>query len=284
MSNGNLNVIFHGSFLFCKNKSAAVPVIDVYLPAIQSHVFRAGNWLAETELDSGEYRLEGVDPGGPLDLATNTNNLIVGGGLTHALSPPLHAKIVIPLPKYIYTPRTAAVPNAKFKKRDGTSAATLLALPTHYSGKLGTLTIFTYTFQHESNLVLYETDSGGSVIGAHPWEPAFAGDPATINLHVIAAHEVSEDLGEVQSALTSTMDLFANYPLVLERTPIVSQLKIPDLPTGVTPEECEDIGPRTRRMALLGRKKKNGVDLNQVWSPSDPFDSEPSACACAWCC
>jgi hypothetical protein len=274
-----LNVIFHGTFLFCKNKEEENQPIHVYLPNVPSHVFRAGNWLAETVIAPGIYQLEGVKKGS-IDLGLDKNNLIIAGGRAHAQGQPWYAKLILPQPKEYCTPRTAPVDRKLFTDPNGNPIS---ALPPDmiYHDKMGTLTIFTYEFEKDEDLILSRVDDSGR---PHSWEAAFSGEPPTVNLHVFAAHEVEEGLEEPESAFTFTMKLFAKPPLALGRTNMRSKLDVHQLPTGVIREECEDLAPRLQRMARLGRKRKDGADLVESWSISDALDDEPSACACSYCC
>src|ERR1043166_7262106 len=63
-----LNVILHGAYLFDRESDPGR--IRALIPRMKHHVYRAGNWLAETELrgrtgdDEAVYELTGVNPGG----------------------------------------------------------------------------------------------------------------------------------------------------------------------------------------------------------------------------
>src|SRR5688572_8859925 len=88
-----------------------------------------------------------------------------------------------------------------------------------------------------------------------------------------------------QTAFDKMTELFQDFPLGLNRTTIEAELLPNDqLPKGVAREECEDLSLRTQRMAKLGRLRKNGLDLNNLWLASEGFNSEPSGCTCCFCC
>jgi hypothetical protein len=78
MGNGlTLNVILRGTFAYIDKKGVAF--IDALIPVPKpddgvDHVFRAGNWLGETELRPGTYTLRGVKTG--TDYLDGTRNLI----------------------------------------------------------------------------------------------------------------------------------------------------------------------------------------------------------------
>ncbi|MGH9674271.1 MAG: hypothetical protein ACRD44_13905, partial [Bryobacteraceae bacterium] len=55
------------------------------------------------------------------------------------------------------------------------------------------------------------------------------------------------------------------------------------LPVGVTREESEDLAGRTRRLARLGRMKKDDRDLNQLWFSSEGLSAkDPPNCPDSW--
>ena len=77
-----LNVILHGTFAYIDKQGD--DFIDALIPLPQpddgmDHVFRAGNWLGETELRPGTYKLEGVKETGT-DNLDYTKNLIFQNG------------------------------------------------------------------------------------------------------------------------------------------------------------------------------------------------------------
>jgi hypothetical protein len=282
-----LNVIFHGTFVFRRTArhylekgiekvDARTEGIEVLIPFVATHRYRAGNWLGETTLEGGDgealaiYELTGVEPGRAW--LSDEHNLILRNRPLRrgvALHNRLHAKLLIPLPHSVVTPRRAPVGNNFNQKA---------LLPRDYRGNVGTLQIFTYTFRSDAALKIAGNLKIGGKVHGHPWEPAFTGfGLSTVNLHVVAAHEHDEDADEVQTAFRNSMDLY-NLPLRLRGTGIRGEIQVGELPAGVLPEECEDLHLRTRRMAQMGRMKKDGRDMNQLWFPSEAFDSEPGTC------
>jgi hypothetical protein len=53
------------------------------------------------------------------------------------------------------------------------------------------------------------------------------------------------------------------------------------LPKQLTAEELEDLIPRTRRLALLGRYKTAARDLNLAWDGAEDYGESVSACTFA---
>ena len=294
-----LNVIFHGTFVFCKKKkvSDSEPErIDVYMPAVPTHLFIAGNWLGETKLEGGaEYELKGVlDPeAGTTVTLPEAANLVVGKPHSDKIGTKLHAKLRMPQPDSIVTPRSAPVPNTRFKHKNESNPAMAqplidaLLTASKYQGRLGSITVFTYRFADVADLRLVRTKPPG---GGHPWIPVASGPTpeqpfGTVNLHMFSAHEVEDDLEEAQTAFDRMTELFDDFPLGLNRTNLDAELLPNDqLPKGLAKEECEDLSLRTQRMAKLGRLRKNGLDLNNLWLASEGFNSEPSGCTCCFCC
>src|SRR6185369_11100090 len=127
---GILHVMFHGAFVFDFHDDH----VDVLIPEVEGHVYRAGNWLGETELICGEqsdghshehggevghdsdqdsrehtdlnqpetYHLEGVDRGRVTTLPPD-HNLMLSAPLKKDVDRLLHARIDVPLPLEIKT-------------------------------------------------------------------------------------------------------------------------------------------------------------------------------------
>jgi hypothetical protein len=289
---GILHVMFHGTFVFDFHKDH----IDVLVPQVEEHVYRVGSWLGETELicddhasamdqskpmDSGghnhnggnggpdRYQLEGVKGGSAMTLPPE-NNLMVSARLKQDVDSLLYARIRVPLPDQIRTPRRALLPNGDFDPKEG--------LPKDYQGKLGTIQIFTYNFPDDSALRFY----------CHPghalWEPAFAGGAVT--LHIFAAPEhfhlmpatKGRATSHVQNAFASCAALFQDFKVEMRQLPEKNEFDKNDLPEKAVPEETEDLAPRIRRLSQLGRMRKDNRDLNLLWYASEALDGDPDAC------
>jgi hypothetical protein len=103
--NANVNVIFHGLFLFVQNRQS----IDVLIPNMgEDHVCRAGTFLVEEVLDSrpiaSPYFLRGIT-GGNFRFQ-NDLNIIFGADYDHAASADdVYARIVLPTPVEIVSLR-----------------------------------------------------------------------------------------------------------------------------------------------------------------------------------
>jgi hypothetical protein len=282
---GILHVMFHGTFVFDFHGD----YVDVLIPQVEGHVYRAGSWLGETELTCGHshtakpahddahnhdtgperYELEGVEPGSGTTLPLE-HNLMRSSRLRPDVDSLLHARIRAPLPDRIATPRRGRLPASGFSPQG--------ALPKDYNGQLGTIQIFTYRFPNDNALRL-ACHAGHSL-----WEPAFAGGAVT--LHIIAAPEhfhLSPPLNaartsHVQNAFAACMALYQGVRLTMLRLPDTNEFDPADLRDGAIPEETEDLAPRIRRLSQLGRMRKDDRDLNLLWFSSEAYDGDPDAC------
>ena len=283
---GILHVMFHGTFVFDFHDA----FVDVLIPEVDDHVYRAGSWLGETDLICGEqsnghahhtpaghtnhhgpeiYRLTGVESGNVTSLPSE-HNLMFKTSFRPDVDRLLRARIRVPLPDRITTPRRGRLGKKGFRPNDD--------LPSDYRGYLGTLQVFTYHFRSDNALRL----------NCHPehtlWEPAFAG--GVVTLHVIAAPEhfhLSPPLNaggrsHVQNAFQACMALFQGVNLDMAQLPETNEFDRSDVPAGAIPEETEDLAPRIRRLSQLGRMKKDERDLNLLWFPSEAYDGDPDAC------
>src|SRR5947207_3244288 len=112
MANGEkLNVILHGTFAYIDKEG--VNFIDALMPLPGEgvdHVFRAGNWLGETELQKGTYQLRGVITAGGARF-DSASNLIFQNGCPRLPrdGKKAHARLILPRPASIFSLRLAEV-------------------------------------------------------------------------------------------------------------------------------------------------------------------------------
>ncbi len=278
---GTLNVILHGTFAFKVNTHR----IEALMPRNEQHVYRAGNWLGETDLRPGVYELQGVEVSPPnrANSFSREHNLVLTCPKKEPQVKP-YARLVFPRPATISSLRRVKVP-----------AQTIQPEPKNYRGQLTTLQVFTYKFKSDTNLRLVQVKSDGKktqrVAGAqavhreskrgHFWEPSFASDN-TINLHIFSAHDHEHSAGHPETAFQQVAALLG-HELRLTSPPPASELEIKELPEGVMPEETEDLADRVKRMTRLGRMRRQGRDLNQLWLDTEPLDGDPGPCTCLAC-
>src|SRR5215471_13318934 len=159
-----LNVLFHGAFTFDLGKERNR--IHVSTPLMQHHVYRAGNWLAETDLRGRKphedqavfYKLEGVSEKGTAGFDPR-QNLIVNVDRGFPLRTVPYLTLNLPLPNEIKSLRVAEVPRKAFTHPEELETA---GGPQH----IATLQVFTYEVEDQNTLALKATQGPG-----HFWEP-----------------------------------------------------------------------------------------------------------------
>lgn len=305
---GTLNVVFHGTFVFVHTEGDNR--IRVLLPKFHQHVFRAGNWLGETEL-AGSYehdcklpdgthresehehdgqcarlRLEGAIGVSPADfkLPIEHNLVLRGNDRTLKLKgsqfqlngasvdDSIHAVLEVPLPKKIVTPRRAQVPVSSFDDPDQDLTSS------NFQGNVGTLDVFRYGFDDDAELKLASTCCGGG----HFWEPSFAGNE--VNLHIFSEPDHDHESEHARNSFNHCMALLG-FKLKLNDSTIVDEFFNGEMNgMNVAPEETEDLAPRARRLSLLGRMRKENRDLDLLWFENEALNGDPSSCGRCWYC
>lgn len=270
---GILNVIFHGSIAIYDKQKSPYP-IQALLPrnaqkdgeAAKSdhHVYRAGNWLGETELSSGRYKLSGVKEGGA-HFNGRTNLILKSERIKPAQA---HVIVAFPRPQAISSLRVAIVPFDAFNRQE----AKALKLDTK-GVRLAMLHVFTYTFDDDNDLRLVNAHDEKD---GHYWEPVFDGN--YINLHIFCSEDRFSTPSQASADFKACTALLG-LKLQLERPqPVAAVLDEGQLPAGVIAEETEDLPFRTLRMARLGRLVRQNGDANLAWSTNDALDC-PEACS-----
>jgi hypothetical protein len=269
-ASGKLNVLFHGAFTF--NQSAEPNRILVMMPLMEHHVYRAGNWLAETELRGRTgskaviYELSGVKPGEARIRPEDHLNLMVK--TKPQIQPEIfpHATLRLPLPETITSLRVAELPRGAFSHPE---ELVLDDDPQHIT----TLQVFTYDIKDEDTLSLKARDGEG-----HYWEPVFVDN--YVNLHVFAAEDHFHKPSNALEDFNVCAGLLGGVKLKLQvRTLRDTGIDQRDLPNGITDEETESLASRTLRMARLGRLLKQKGDANLAWYGNDALDGSEGACA-----
>lgn len=261
-----LYVVFHGLFAFFQRRKAQT--IEVYIPDLREtrktvsgavevyspHVYRAGNWLAETEIWPGaDLTLQGVVPGSAV-IDRRRNVIVKGPNRRSAV--PAYARIVLPLPaeviplREIPTQLGVDIIGASVDRLDG--------------NRLASIPVFRYDV----------ADIGCLHLGKHPWMPAAVGD--TVTLHVFAEPETPQGAEHSHYEFAKAFELFEGIDLRL-----AAPLRLPRITgelAGLSTEELEDLTPRTRRLAILGRIRKTGGNLADAWDRAEAYGENPTAC------
>ena len=260
-----LNVLLHGAFTFVQDKKMKRMVAAI--TKLKGHAYRAGSWLAETELRGGaSYELKGVNPNSVLRFKKDQNLLVKFQSELLSTKPVPYATLRFPYAKKITSLRVAEI------KRKFFSHSEDLVEPKPLQS-VATLQVLTYDIENENKLEL-RADSGGG----HYWEPAFTRN--YVNLHIFSSEDsyhkpsnTGEDLNQCAALLGVKLLLNTRFlpASVIRDDPHA-------LPDGVADEETETLAVRTLRMARLGRLVVQGGDANLAWRGNDALDGDPEAC------
>lgn len=275
-----LNVILHGLFAIHERENDMV----LFLPEVENiHVFRAGAWLAETQLNRGEisYSLTGVTTGTER-FSEASNILVPHREPAENASRDAYATILLPMPKAIASLR--AVPIDPATELSGADAVRI------QTAVFPTVQVLTYDVP----------DMDAVKLEGHDWQPS--SDPAATiqNLHILSEEEASDKehalLAFSKSAALLGIDLQLNEPKQVP--PFDSARDAP--PEGVHPMELEDLVERQSRMRDYGEALRkvfprydpataNELDcdvakdlldqLMRVWGNQVPFGSRFGACS-----
>jgi hypothetical protein len=284
-SPGKLNVILHGLFDFdqeTKKDGKGQDQISVYIPDVNrikpphnmgaghkmtKHVFKAGNWLAETTLERGKFVLKGVAKGSTENKLSPDRNMIVGKDLkVNSNRTNTYATLVLPYPALpIQSLRRLTIPANGLS---GKSKKTVLNGSKNVQN--ATVQVLTYSFESDAELAL----------GDHPWEPVLEG--GYVNLHVFSEPEKNPTEEHLRHAFEASMKMFDDVDLELTRPaqPANYEAEKSETPPGVHSLELEDLVRRQGRLAVLGRAIKEPRDLNTIWDEPTPFEGN-SAGACS---
>jgi hypothetical protein len=264
--------------------------IEVVLPRVPGHVYRAGSWLNETDLASGgQFVLRGVTAStGSIRQADKMIHLpgltFTGRGRAATIWLPRPNRI---LPFCIATkpPASAFLPNSQpllpanlVARRRDTGAGW---------SEVASVQVLEYQGVDENRVQLE----------GHLWEPYAIGD--AISLHLLATSLKPEGKAHLADTDAAMLKVVAGYPgLDFElfcfhddwRTTVLNPpLALhPGLPEDavVTPQgqfafsraQLEDIPSRTVRIGRLGRIKQDGRPPGSLWHETQPLYTEESNC------
>lgn len=262
-----LNVILHGAYSL--DLTTEPGRILALIPYIPYHVYRAGNWLAETELRGRTnatavvYELLGVNPG-EAEFDVQQNLLVKPKQAAKPQASP-YATLIFPLPDRISSLLVADIPRSSFNDSQelvGNSDPQPIA----------TLQILTYDFDDENVLMLKAKGGDG-----HYWEPVLSG--GYVNLHIFSAEDHYHKPSNALEDFNQCADLIGglNLRLQIQFLPASGILPTQRVP-GVNDWETESLALRTERMARLGRLVTQGGDARLAWSGNDALDGDPSGC------
>jgi hypothetical protein len=277
-TNGTLYVFLHGLTVGSDRGKS----IELVLPDVPGHVYKAGGWFTEQGIAPGSVlKLEGVSPGVTTLASTPFTIHLTGCSFTGYKRA---ATFWLPQPKAILSLLLARDPNL-VKITRPTHAV-------HFAGGGNTLTdvasiqVLVYDYSDENQLLLNN----------QAWEPCSTG--GATSLHIISTSEGPE--GDDHDSETDAVlaKLINGYPsLTVNKHPKVlppnwNETSLPNygnlqnlqplgefivnepLSFGFAQAELESIPSRTVRIGLLGRFKQQGRPLQALWQDPQPlFDT-----------
>jgi hypothetical protein len=257
---GTLNVILHGVFTSVVDRDGT---ITVYIPNMGSeHVYKAGNWLAETTLQQSDFTLEGVVKAATRQTFRPDQNIALKNA---RISDPnccdrVYATLHFPTPRSITSLGRLTVPPGAI------AGASVGMLDPKSGGQSATVQVLTYDFSSDANLRL----------GDHPWEPVL--DNGFVNLHVFAEADRSVEEDHIRHAFQMSMGLFTgvDLSLQLQTSPADHAAEQAEIPDGVHPFEVRGLIERQNWLTVMGRAIKEHRDLNGLWADPTAFNSEDS--------
>lgn len=234
-----LNVILHGLMAIYEETDK----IRVFLPNVTNvHVFRAGNWLAETDLQPRKepYVLTGVNvPKQPASFGSNGIANLGPVPLADAAETVTQSVLQMPRPAQIFQLRPTSVDPAKdFAGKDAGRLAGASKLPS-------------------GCVLVYDTDNVQDLsLEGHDWEPPQAPDVPFANLHVYAEEDVPAN-GTVEHALDAFQDTIKglfdlDVRLVNPHTTPPFDPQTDQLPPNVDEQETDELSERLVRLGQLG--------------------------------
>jgi len=274
----SLYVFLHG---LCVIQDTSPNPLNVILPDVSGHVYRAGNWLAETDIDSGAtLELKGVTPG---NKGFRGQPYVIDRTRDSLQAQYRAATIILPRPRQIWG-LLRGIPSPPY-----TVLVTTNDNPPESYTDLATVLVLAYDYTNESQVFLEN----------HTWEPYAVG--GSISLHIVCtselfetkAHEMDTDnvlRGVIKGYKGSTWFramapdwhyLTASLPKYGDLTGLRAvNDRFVDSQNGFAfmQAQLEDYGVRVQRMALLGRLAQEGIPLQSIWDLPAPLGAHVANC------
>jgi hypothetical protein len=251
--------------------------LEIVMPRVPGHVYRAGSWLAETPVESGNtLELMGVNAG--------TTNIHTTGFLP-----------TIPRPYTVTRRRRAAT---VIVPKPAEILGLLRTQYADYAVQLRTTPPTKFPVVAEVSILVYDyIDPNQILLDGHYWQPCLT--PESISLHLISTSEVPESAQHVADTEDALREVFRNYPGIDYRRsnrPPWMDAKHPRF--GATPSlserggymvdanrevafalaELEDLAARNSRLERLGRMHRERRRIGCLWRRPDPLCAQDTAC------
>jgi hypothetical protein len=297
-----LYVFMHGLFVVSERvNGSGQTVMDIALPDVPGHVYRAGTWIEEQDIASGaQLILNGVVAGNQsFKGSPNVVELAPGCSLSGQKQVAL---LTVPQPDEILALLLAQDP-------------ALVTSPTPRAFVGGGAAVTSVGTIHV--LVYHTADETKLSIQNHPWEPVNVG--GAVSLHLISTSAGPEGTDHDADTENALINVINNYPQLKYAkppatlppnwneailnppsgppNPLYGDLKgrvAVDDPTGeyilqpipgggfafaFSQAEVEGIPRRTVRLGRLGRMKMQGVSTDDLWETlPDPLGEVPCNC------
>ena len=257
--------------------------VEIVLPAVPGHLYKAGNWLMETDITPhSTLTLDGVTHGAKQLSDCQHILQLAGCGLTKRARA---ATLSLPKPKEVLE---------LLRSREIVSF-TNPALGVTFAGggppaARASIVVLIYDYKDENKVVMDN----------HDWEPCSTG--GAMSLHIISTSAGPEGLDHEVDTERVLHHVINNYPGLTYKKPVTRRapnwnetddLEYGDLPdlmpfgefivtTGgafaFSQAELEMIPTRTVRIGRLGRMKQQGRPIGTLWQEPDPLSGDPCNC------
>jgi hypothetical protein len=247
--------------------------LEIAMPRVNGHAYRAGSWLAETPIERGtRVELQGVTGG--------TANIYNTGFLANVPRPftvtqrRRHATVIVPKPIEILGFLRAG-------------DVELHTTPPLRSPTLAEMLVLVYDYA-DANQVLLQ---------GHYWQPSTT--PDSISLHLISTSEVPEGAQHIADTEDALSEVFLHYPGMqynVRPGPAWMDSKHPNFGNlagrresrgsvlepndnfAFSLAELENPAARARRLERLGRMHRQMRRIDCLWNRPDPICADEGAC------
>jgi hypothetical protein len=270
----SLYVLVHGLTVIGERTDGK---LEIVMPRVRGHVYKAGSWLAETPIERGDtLELLGVTGGTASIYQTGFLGTIPR---PHTITRRRRAcTVIVPKPTRIL---------GLLRATDLNFVVRLNTAPPILFRSLAEVLILVYTY----------TDAKRIILDGHRWQPCLT--PSSISLHLISTSEVPEGKQHVADTEDALSEVFMNYPgctYTRSNAPPWMDSKHPHF--GATPglserggymieangdlafalAELEDPPARAKRLERLGRMHREKRRVDCLWKRPDPLCADDTAC------
>ena len=270
--------------------------LEIVLPRVFDHVYKAGSWLAETPIESDrELKLIGVAPTGTDTFSERNRKAKDAFGTELMVSLPdcsltskkkfRFATLTLPRPlRILQLLNVKPIADGNVVRRDDNA----VQVEKEWK-RIATVQVLIYDYPDENEVAL----------DGHYWEPCTT--DRAISLHIISTSEGPISLAHEDETSRVLRKVIQGYPRLIFERPLfapawVDTKNLGDLGPSLkatgnqfittateqrfafSQAELEYISARATRLGRLGRIKQQGRPLDAVWHEGDPLDDRLSNC------